>query len=82
MDAARSNEIMRQHYAIFWTHPLDGRPVWCRCTNRRRARQHARAVAGYVVSMTYGHRSAWDAPTFRSSGDVIADYRPAPEVKP
>jgi hypothetical protein len=70
------------HYAIFWTHPLHGRPMWCRCTNARGARRHARAVAGIAYRVSYGREMTWDAPTFRSCGDVIADYRTAPEARP
>lgn len=68
------------HYGIFWTDHTIGRDMWARCTNRRTAERHARKVGGYVVRVATGGRMAWDAPTFRVSGDMIADYRVRPAV--
>lgn len=72
----------RAHYAVFFTlagpekYPgLSLLSRWTRLTNKRAAVAYARRVGGYVVRVGYGSTDAWDAPTFRVCGDVVADHR-------
>ncbi len=64
-----------RHYGIFWTDPDHGRAMWQRATSKRVAVRRARQVNGYVITVGHGRNMAWDAPTFKVCGDVVADYR-------
>lgn len=63
------------HYAVFWQEQSRAAAMWCRARTKRAAVAQARKVRGYVVRVNYGSRDAWDAPTFKVCGDVVADYR-------
>jgi hypothetical protein len=58
------------HYGVFLP---DG--TWARSTNKRVAIAAAKKRGGYVVAVNHGKNDAWDAPTFRHVGDVVADFR-------
>jgi len=51
------------------------RAMWALCTSRKHAVAFARRQAGsvYVHRNTAGNE-VWDAPTFRSTGDLVADF--------
>lgn len=49
---------------------------WCMGRNKRRALKYARDNHGYVMRVTdCPEISAYDAPTFRVLGELVADYR-------
>jgi hypothetical protein len=52
---------------------------WALGRNARQARAYAKRERGYVIEVkhaySYGAPSSWDGPTFRVTGDLIADYR-------
>jgi hypothetical protein len=72
----------RHHYGVFFRLQGPERYAgcyqlarWARYGDKQSAVRHARTVHGYVVRVGYGRSSAWDAPTLRVSGDVVADFR-------
>ena len=64
--------MTRFSYAVF----LPG-AKWARTHNKKEALAFARQHGGYVTRMPYSHagNGAWDAPTWRVSSEVIADFR-------
>jgi hypothetical protein len=61
-------------YGIFAQ--VNGKAHWTMVRNKRQALSHARRWKAYVVRVTDDPSiGAWDAPTFKALGDVIADYR-------
>ena len=64
----------RRHYAIFFER--DGKQLWVRSRTKREAVRYARSVNGIVGMVGYASTSAWDAPTFKVSATVVADFRP------
>ena len=64
----------RTHYAIFWT-DSGGRQLWARSAVKREAIKAGRLARGTVYQVNHDRDRAWDAPTFRSVGDCIGDFR-------
>lgn len=71
-------------YGVFYVDPATGRPCWGLRTNRRRAVSAARAHKGQVRVIPngmsrgiWGSVTSWDAPTFRVTSDLVADFREA-----
>lgn len=61
-------------YGIFTT--LNGKAAWTMVRNKRVALRHAKLWKAYVVRVSDDPSiGAWDAPTFRAVGQMIADYR-------
>lgn len=58
------------------------KPMWCMSRRKRDAIAKAKAMNGYVgvIRHAYGYGSpqSWDAPTFRVTMDLVADYRRTP----
>lgn len=62
-------------YGVFWDEGNRETAKWAMTRNRREAERHARSVKGYVTAMPLPDAASWDAPTFRTCSELIADYR-------